>query len=171
MKRKILIAVSAPTKHGKSHSLKLLAKYLFDEADFKKVYSYCVIENAGKMYEEFPHQNDRLWEKGDWTVTFYDKKGGSPRGYIVTAGDNIHEAKLKDRYDDIISQPTLDFVVGACRTANNVYQYLEKIDTKKFAFVKLSPSYLQGDRTKTELDRRNQDFAKELKDLVMRLCL
>lgn len=171
MRRKILITVSAPSKHGKSHSLKLLAKSLFDDAVFKKTYTYFVIENAGNFYENFPKKGDKLWEKGDWTVTFYDKKRGTPRGYIVTAGDNIHEAKLKERYDDIFSKPDIDFVVGACRVNNNVYKYLAKIDTTKFIFVKTSPIYLSGNRTQNELDTRNQTFANALKDIVVRLCL
>lgn len=160
-----MMIVSGPSKHGKSTSLKHLAKKLIEDNSFNALYPVHDIENARRHYQ-ISTLSDRQWRKGDWTVSFCKEEGVEPSGFIVTAGDYYSE-NLQRTYKKIFEDYDLDFVIAASRVRNDVYKELIRRGTaQNFIVVKISPDYIET-ADEEKLKKKYEEFAGELKKIFM----
>lgn len=173
---KLMIAVSATEKHGKTKSTIELIHLLYDElvlgrsADgwsaecLKKGCSARIMLPYNHYTYKYP-EHDRM-------VVFKqkDKESGmeKKRIVVVTWGD-VFEGLVEKSFDEILSTfDDYDVIVGCCHPNNSVWEFFDKkIKPRVGTFIAPSPFYVVKPKNKTTLEYWNKRFAEQLKDIVM----
>lgn len=179
-KNKLMIAVSAPSKHGKTESTQMLIDLLFLEfVTRRKGWKAEIFDRKSKSFSPYTLTTSR--SKDIFVVFSYKNER---KIAIITSGDNW-AGSVVDCYQKLVEpkdirnstcpkviQASYELVVGCCHPNNNVKGKLIEIATYSgYEMMETSPYYQNSCVTsvssKTPIFIWNYLFAKDLMEIVL----
>ena len=179
-KNKLMIAVSAPSKHGKTESTQMLIDLLFLElVTRRKGWTAEIFDRKSKSFRPYFLTTPRY--KDNFVVFSYKNER---KIAIVTGGDNWADHVI-DSYQQLVEpndmrksaspkviQKSYEVVVGCCHPNNNVKEKLIEIATDSSCEMMETSPYYQNPRvtsvsSKTPMFIWNYLFAKDLMEIVL----
>lgn len=180
LRNKLMIAVSAPSKHGKTESTQMLIDMLYLELITKR--EGWIAEIFNRKDKTFSSYTLTVPRHKDNFVVFSCNK--EKKIAIITSGDNW-SAPIIDCYQELVApndirnvaasktiQESYDIVVGCCHPNNNVKKSLEEIaKDSSYELIETSPFFQNPNITtasvKVPVYIWNYLFAKHLMDIIL----
>lgn len=179
-KNKLMIAVSAPSKHGKTESTQMLIDLLFLElVTRRKGWTAEIFDRKSKSFGPYALTASRY--KDNFVIFSYENER---KIAVITSGDNWADHVI-DSYQELVKpndirniaspkiiQESYEVVVGCCHPNNNVKEKLIEIASdSSYEMMETSPYYQNPHVTsvssQTPMFIWNYLFAKDLREIVL----